>query len=387
MAKFLRYVETLAYFDGVQLFVGIDKVDTQYLCLLVERRISEEVYLCVPTSRARLKSFKIGEGDLSDFFSMPHMEECYQLVSSDIFDGEMLAESIELDKIPENWLPEKGFFLDANIRPDELIQVQAVENQRTVLHLSLNPPEARDTPKIDTENLVRILAVFQTFVKHAYKRTLSALERKTRQMLDDPKNYGLDVIGTSTGSFTVQLQSKTHTDLFGNSDLDKAFEIIDELVRDMKDEEQTLKVVRQYRGHLANVFIKLLEIVIDYDIPLFYHWTTPAFKEPRGGKIIRMEAVPVYKLLNSIKELGIEKVELIGNVIKADTKTGKWTLFSEENQKEYHGELSERSDMALEGIVMKSVRYRFKCEENIEEITGTGQEKKKLVLIRHETII
>ena len=231
-----------------------------------------------------------------------------------------------------------------------------------------------------------MLSVFQSFLKYTYKKSLLTLEKKTKQLLDEQKNYGLELVGTCEGSFTLQLQSKSYVNLFGDAEVGRALEIIDGFVKNLRDEEYTLSIVRQYPGHVANVFLKLLELIIKQDIPLQYKWIMPSMQEPKAGRIVRVEAIPVYNMLISRKDLGIEKVEFIGRVNKADRDIGKWKAVLEENGKEVRGELSERSEMTLDGIVINSVLYRFKCEETIEEITGTGKEKKLLIMISYDRL-
>lgn len=387
MAKEIKHLETLVYYDGLQLFVGVDQVDTQYLCVLVEQHEKEDTYLGIPISRERLKSFKLGEIDLKDLYVTPHIEELYFIKSDDILGKKLMLKQIAFKDISSLWIPEAGFFYEAEPQYDEIIKKQAQETKSAILHLVLNPPEARDANKISPENLARVITVFQSLIKYAFKKAISNLEEQIKRTLDISENYKLDVISTSGGgSFTVHLQSKKHADLFGYSDVERAFRIIDSLSNDLSDNEALLNNIKQYKGHCANTYIKLLETVIKNDMPMSYSWAMPGIDEIKTKTIYKSNAKSAYDSLVSTEELTSETVQLIGGISKADYKTGRWTLISDEDNKEYHGELSEKSKVTLKGIVIKTKIYKFFCEETIEEITGTGREKKKLVLIEYEVL-
>jgi len=64
MAKYLRYSETLYYYDTVQIFIGVDRYETRYICLLVEIKEPSDIYLCTPCSPSDVKQFVSGEIDL-----------------------------------------------------------------------------------------------------------------------------------------------------------------------------------------------------------------------------------------------------------------------------------------------------------------------------------
>src|SRR5437667_2253337 len=60
----IRHRETLVYYDGVQLFEGVDRIGGHYLCLLIHTDGSSEKYLTVGISPDRLRDFKAGEVEL-----------------------------------------------------------------------------------------------------------------------------------------------------------------------------------------------------------------------------------------------------------------------------------------------------------------------------------
>ena len=59
-----------------------------------------------------------------------------------------------------------------------------------------------------------------------------------------------------------------------------------------------------------------------------------------------------------------------------------WRIINEEDDKEYNGE----SETELAGLIIETQRYKFVCEERLEEERGTGKEFSKLYLISLQTI-
>jgi hypothetical protein len=387
MHKTLISVEPLVFYDAVQLCTVTDNASTSYLCILVNQEKEKSKYLCVPISPAKLKSFRIGEIDTAEVFSNPEINDYYYFESTDIAKGNLELHSVSLDQIPISWFPENGFFYEEeNISTKEEIEKRSKESGHAIFRLDLSPPESQGLYRIDTEKLLMVLSAFRSLVRNAYHKFISVQSKLAKLALDTPKNYELDIVGTSGGSFRVHLQSKAKRDLIGFVQTGGAFEIIDELTGHLDNKEQTLEIVKQYKGHLAHSFMKLLEVVKEENIPIAYSWMMPVLDKPKNGKIIRREIIPVLELLKTVKDLGVEKVEIIGKVVKADTKNGKWKIEAEENKRIYQGELSPKSKVTLSGIIMESENYKFFCEETIEEIIGIGNEKKKLMLLDYERI-
>lgn len=386
MLKKITHRETLIYYDGPVLFVGEDQINTNYLCLLVEQNKEKDKFFCVPISRGILNNFKLGELDLRNLYISPPTGEVYYLETDELIGEKLLLNPMPAQDIPESWIPAADFFYE-EIRFDETIIQQANESNRAILHLTLNPPEARKANKISPENLAGMITIFHALVKYAFKNAISSLDKQIKKSLDISDNYKLDIVSASGGkSFNVHLQAKKYADLFGYADIERAFKIIDDLSENIENKERLLEKIKKHKGHFANAYIKLLGTIAKNDMPISYSWIMPGIVEVKTNTIYKHHAKSAYDSLISLEELTREKIEIIGRVIKADDKSGRWTLVSKEDKKDYRGELSEKSNVTLAGIVIKLKTYKFSCEETIVEITGTGREKKRLVLIDYEIL-
>ena len=60
-----------------------------------------------------------------------------------------------------------------------------------------------------------------------------------------------------------------------------------------------------------------------------------------------------------------------------------WGIESEEDNKEHRGGTS--SDISVDGLTI-GARYRFVCEERIDEVVVSGKEKRTLVLLEFENL-
>jgi hypothetical protein len=180
------------------------------------------------------------------------------------------------------------------------------------------------------------------------------------------------------------MQSKLNADLSGYAELFRAMTKIDELMQLAEDPAKALEVLKFNKGHLIGSFKKFLALIIEKNIPLYYEWATPQFRNSFKKSITKEAAVPLYELLLDTKELDIEQKELIGEVTKVDIESGQWTIINEEDKKHYSGRLDEQSPVSLSGITAGGIRYKFICEERIEEETVSGKEKTFYFLISHQ---
>jgi len=385
MKRSIALKETLVYYDGPEVFVGADQVNTSYLCLLVERALSSDRFLCIPISPQRLAAFCLGEIDLREIYEKPEVRETYYAEVAGQY------ETIELKEIPpdsfsEEWLPEPGFYFAKEAPRDEAISQQADSRFRAIVHISATPPEATEESKISTAHLVQLLHSFQAVLKHAFKKAMSDLGEEIRKVLAPPENYTMDVFAFSPGSFTVHLQSRCEADLWDHVHISYGLKKLDELTAHVGDRELSLRLAQENRGHFAAAYLRFLESIIRNDGPVSYTWTLPKQKEPVHRRITKRDAAPLCELLSSRRELTMETRDFVGRFLKADTTTGTWIIESDDDGKKHSGRLGESSEVTLDGVTIKTQTYRFECEERIEEIVGTGRERTILTLIRYEKL-
>lgn len=370
-------LETIIFYDTPQVFTALDQFGSTYLCLLVEEGDQQDKYLCTPASHTVLTNLTEGLLDLREVFEHPELTEYFvvQAESGDL--SSMAASTIDPGSIPVSWLPDPGFRITPSQRPNIEVIQESLQRNRAVIHCSLNPPEAREDPKISVEHLSQAARLIQRLVRYAYRKALRDVSGITRETIQDPANYELQVFAFSRGSFTLHMQSSAPADLVGYAQIAKAFDIIDSVVNLIDDPESSVERVAQIGGHFATVYKELLAFVADSDTSIEYQWAMPEKKLPTSHRIGTVQAKPVYEAIARRVDIGIERITLSGRLTKVDEKYQNWRIVNDKDGKEYNG----ASDINLAGLVIETQKYLFECEERLEEERGTGKESARLFLI------
>lgn len=381
--KQLTINQVLVYYDGPELVMGTDQVGTRHLGLLVGQDEAGGKYLAVPVSIETVLSLLAGTKDLRAIYEAPETGDWFQFTLKDDA-GPVQLEAVIGGRPPEAWLPDQGFAIPY-ITGSDLLLRETTERASAIIHLSLEPPEARQDYRITVPHLVDALQRFQSLVKHAYTKATAATRAAGQAAAEATDSHGLDVFAVSEGSFTVHMQSRSQADLFGFVELERALSKLDAVVEKAGDPEATLVFLKENRGHFAAAYMRFLEFIIKNDSPIRYEWNAPDLPAPVRRKISRDQAGPLYKLLTEKKELTVETVQVVGKVIKANVPNRTFTIATEDGE-EFPAIVDERSQLSVSGLVMDTQNYRFSCEERIEEVVGTGRERTRLYLLSYEAI-
>ena len=106
----LSMKEVLIEHDLPHLFEALDAVGTHYLCLLVNVEEGQLEYAGMPVSLRKIKSLKSGRIDLRSAFE--HSEIGFWYLIQNFSDATAYAARMELPRLPEEWLPNQGFYLN-----------------------------------------------------------------------------------------------------------------------------------------------------------------------------------------------------------------------------------------------------------------------------------
>ena len=245
----LNFKEILFFYDGPELFSAYDQIGGLYLCSLVEKKEHDDTFLCVQLSKQRYDDFINGGIDLLTIIKNIETDEIY---IGNVTDGNFKNIKLSLrerKEIPDSWLPESGLFIKPQPLFDTLVVRESHERQHAVIYFTLDPPEAKNESKIFADRLSEGVRLIQRVIKYAYRNAISFLEDKTNiAEIGHSNNYKLEVIGTSPGSFTLQMQTVAHSDMFGYSYVAKAMEIIDEINDNVNNPKQAVKFIANHGG-------------------------------------------------------------------------------------------------------------------------------------------
>ena len=379
MARKIKYIDTIIYYDGPQLIQAEDQLHTKYLCTLVDRKNSTDTYLCLPISPENMNRFLWGEVDLLTIIEQSETEEIFTGYTNQERFENLLLEPIQLDDIDPVWLPEPGLFVDTQ-PTDDLVIKEATERNRAIFHFSLNPPEARVDFKINADSLGQAIYLIQRLIKHAFRKTLLEYDAATRSTYNIPDNYELQVIGVSPGSFTVHMQNKAFAGLLGSAPIEKALMLLDKVNINTESAQITVNTLAEYGGHFVVAYRDLVKFMVDNDIPISYQWTTPELKSVNKRRITSKQAKPIYELLIERYEIAKEKRTITGTVVAINMERKTWGIRDIEEGRLHTGTVIDTSGESLSGITIGRI-YEFNCEEELEEERSTGKEVTHLHLM------
>ena len=135
MTKRLKILQILVYYDFPEIFIAIDEVGTNYLCLLVNTSQGNITYIATAISSKRLSGFINGNIDLRDIYELPEIKEWYYFNK---VDDSINAELWQDENIQESFLPEKGFYYHKPLQGEDLILNEVVEKKNAVIHLAIS---------------------------------------------------------------------------------------------------------------------------------------------------------------------------------------------------------------------------------------------------------
>lgn len=372
MIKQLKISQILVYYDFPEIFVAVDSVGTNYLCLLVATDNGNTNYITTAISNKRLSSFINGSTDLRDIFEEPEIKQWFTF--SQVIDS---IEAIEWNEasLPQDFLPEKGFLYHRQLQGDELILNEVIEKRNAVVHLAVSDSE--DNYSIDADNLGDIVKLYQVIIENSYKKSLIQRNIKDKKQYYIPPNYKLRAFASSYSSFNLHFYSTSQTDLFGNAIIEMGLEKFDEITKDFDNEEDFITALRTVKGHTISSLKKLVKKLIDNNIKLKHKWFAPNQDKVHFTVIDKSKAEKIYAVLNLAEELAEETKTFLGYFVQVDVEKGTWRIYNLEDEKEYSGEATGQS---LQGVTVETINYKLVCQEIIEELKVTEKEKTKYIL-------
>jgi hypothetical protein len=354
-----------------ELFIATDEVDTSFICLLLDFNDNTPSYISTAISSNRLSGFIKGQIELREILLQPETGEWYNLI---VDNEKIVANRADFEQIPEELLPENGFYLNNEIVDNSSIVQEVVEKDNAVIHLALS--DEKDEFSIDADDLGDVVKLYSIMLENSYKKGLIEHKTKGKKALVVPINYKLRAFAASRASFNIHLYSQSKKDLFGNCMIEFGLEKIDKIFTDYTDDEELINSLKSVKGHAVSSFKKILKKIIDEKLKLKHKWFAPNQKEVHYHIIDTGKAQRIYDILNQSEELTEEMKELVGVFVQADVERGTWRIKVQDDGKEYSGEANPEE---LKGITLDTIIYKLICQEIIEEFKVTEKEKVKYI--------
>ena len=383
--KTIVHHSTLFYYDGPHVFEARDAIGGHYIAVMVGSeppgavanavRGQGERCLVAGVAPDRLRLFRSGAIDLRSLLLESVPDERYLAAVDSAIDQPLRLEPLTTPLADCGLLPDSGFLLYDRPAEDHVLKEARARNN-FVIELVTEPPEAASRHRIRVSTLAGILIRVQALVKYAYRAVIGTdCRRQDDDMLDV-------VVPASAGSFQVILEASNSPDLLGGNDLGRALPRVDLLFENTASASATLAVVKENRGHLAGAYLKLLCFLVQSGTGLRYSWAEPAFERPITRSVSQVDAGRLVEVLSTVDRLASEEVTVEGAFERFNRGSGAWGLLTEEGRRT--GKIASGGP-SLDGLKVGG-RYRFHCEEEIEEIDITGRESRTLYLNRHEPV-
>ena len=374
--KKIRHTKTLFYYDGPQVFEAHDAIGGHYVAVMVESDNLNERYLVAGVPPERLREFRSGALDLRSLLIQSDEEERYLATVDTDLDHPLVLNNLSTTLMDSGFLPDAGFVLHDRSSDDSVLR-EARERNNLVLEVVAEPPEATMQHRIRANTLAGMLNLVQGMVKYAYRAEMKGDDPRYRQPDEDMMDV---VVPAAAGSFQIVLEAASMPDFFGGSKLARALRRIDVLFVDTANPEKTLLTVKEQRGHLAGTYLKLLRFLVERETGLRYSWAEPKSERPSSRTVSQSEAGLLIEALSSVTNLGSESMTLEGTFERFNRGNDSWGLLTNEGKR--WGKVKEGGP-SLDGLEVGG-RYRFYCDEEVEEVAITGRELRVLYLKNHE---
>ena len=372
--KSVRITAVLFEYDGPQVLEARDRIGGHYIVVTLKPVEDKQKYLVVGTTPEQLWRFRGGLLDLRTLLVDSSHDEWY-LAWSNNLENPLAIELQRENTIDEAFLPDSDFFLH-NYPAEDDVLAEAKSRNNLVIQIKAEPPEAVDAHRIKVNTLVGLLGLIQSLVSHTYRAAL--VNSGVRQLNNVSIESHLDVVvPAATGSFKVLLESSASPDLLGpNTNLAFALRTIDMLFMNAVSPEDALSTIRNYRGHVAGSYLKLLQFLEKHETGLRYVWAEPSSISSHSSGVSLGNAKSLVKALAKVKNLSSENVSIIGEIDRVNRRQKTWGLLTEEGI--VSGNVLDDGPN-LNGLEI-GARYAFECLEEIEEVSVSGWETRKLYL-------
>lgn len=380
MSRLIKHVRTLMYYDGIQLFEAEDRIGGHYVGSSVDDNDNGEiVYLLVGASPKDLQAFRLGTMDLLTLIKISEQDPWFVgTLSHHEKDIDFVVTEERTGSVPAEYLPGPGLTLSYVFQSDDTVVDEAKARSTLALSLAIESPIPSDEHRIRANDLSGLLYNFQSLLKNAYRKSVAKADRSKKKALDGLSPL-LDVaVPAKTGSFKVVLVPAQLPSLFGGFDVTNGLDVVDYLFATASDPEATLERLRSYSGHTASSFVRLIRFMVEQNLAVKYTWATPDRAVVVSRTVTQREAVPLLELLSSTENLATERFTIAGRLTKIDVNSESWRLDALDSSDQYMGKV--REGVTLAGLTAGEL-YTLECEEEIEEIAGTGREIRTIYLV------
>lgn len=371
MNKSIYIEQILLYYDTIQLFVGLDRVQTRYLCMLYDDK-GEDRYISIKITASKLSLLFSGNIDLRSLYLNPEIpNEYYSLAIIKENELEIIA---EYQNIQEHMLPDEDAFVVPQTDYSRIIQ-ERIEYHYPIIHLGF--VDAQNSHNIKANVLAPLIASYQEFVINTHKKIADTPESR----LVNPEFY---IFSSSAASFNLHMYIQDNLDLFGGSSMDNTLNYINDIFN-FDNELSLTEHLINIKGYAITHYKRFIKGLIDNNISIKTAWTTSDINKPVAYNYISNKKLQqAYNVVQQSTELEKESQEIVGYFLKVDTTNGEWKLYDEAHEKQYKGKCLDPN--ILEGIIIRTTDYKIYCSITAEKQNVTDKIIETIYIERIEAL-
>lgn len=325
----LFYYHTYLFYDEPLIFSCVTKTHDYFFVSAVSPKVGSDFsWLAVPISSGRLFKIEKNEIEIREAFTSPEsillrLDVCGEVTSID---------TISVDSLTEDLLPEPGEFLDfsgANellVSTDTPIEQSQVE-MRDVIEISLEP-DNRHISEIPCNQLGDLLNnIQQLFFAIAYKEggLSGPIPRKIKE------SCTLCVSGMFAASVGVRLKSNDLSDIFGETSLTSTLKDFNALFNVVNDREALKVFLATQNPRVAVKYRTFIQTLISNNIGVKINNASPngtSFSKHFSTK----ELVANLKLINSEIEEIVEDKIYYGTLVGINVERNTFEFITTDNE-------------------------------------------------------
>jgi hypothetical protein len=373
MNTLLTVRETLLDYDGPALMLMSDSSGNEFI-VYQDLPGSGYDYVGVSTSESKARAMTNGNLSVRDAILASPLYPRFMHLSLDNDSDEFrLTGRLSEEDIRPEQLPAATLTLSPSFANEAIVSRSKSRSNLTAT-LSLQPEEAERRHVVHIDTLADMLKSFQRLLRRAVQQTTKALPLADKHRIRSMHGDTFNAIAFGPGSFEVFLEPDSPGDLFGQNDSAGALRLVTNLMKDAASTQATIVLLREYRGHFASAYLRLLESVAMHAAPTALSWSDASGELFGGARISVDQANNLIAAIKASVELVSEEVTVSGALVQANKERGKWKLRASTGEL-HSGEASD--EFSLEGKTIGRL-YTFTCREVIEEEAGTGKETVRL---------
>ena len=345
--------EILDYYDAPQIFIALDAVGTQYLCL-VHDFDEEGRSSCIAAniSKERLNDVVTGHVDLRQVFLEPE-QWLYDVIEN----GNQIDATLRTDAPTEDMLPEEGYYLDFAQRENHDMVRISQEVGRTVIRLAFNYETTNHT--LPAGVLTGTLHDFQAIVSNGYRRVVQSKNAAPAQ---------LSVRATLAASFDLELVASDPVDLFGSSKVADTLDLLSPLFGN--DDEAVANCLSTFKNAQRS-YRNFLKTLADKNISFKCKWVQKSLGgEVKEFPISKERIQSLYSFASNLKIMDERQVMFEGTFFMANLRSGRWGLNLQDDGKRKYGVCLGIDK--LNGVVLHDQVYKVTCTEKPSLNPNTG---------------